>query len=96
MVLIAERRHWERRTLSATVLFKPVGMPGHPFRSGRMHDISDGGVSFDTDSPPSDGTTIDMFFKPHESAADQRVRGRVVWTRPADGGTYLVGVSFAA
>jgi len=90
-----ERRRWQRRSLDAIILFKPVEGPGGPFRSGKMRDISDGGVAFDTDDPPTEGALIDMFFKEHDNAADQRVRGRVAWLRPADPGTYSVGVSFA-
>ena len=34
------------------------------------------------------------FFKQHANAADQRVRGQVVWTRPGEVGVYCVGVRF--
>ena len=91
-----ERRQWQRRLLDATILFKPVEGPGGPFRSATMRDISDGGVAFETDDPPTEGVVIDMFFKEHDNAADQRVRGRVVWLRPTKPGMYSVGVSFAA
>lgn len=91
-----ERRQWSRRLLSTTILFKPVEAPGgNPFRSGQMRDVSDGGISFDTDAPPPDGALIDMFFKEHATAADRRVRGRVVWLRPGNDGLQIVGVSFA-
>ena len=90
-----ERRQFRRRSLSTTILFRPVEGPGgKAFRSAHMRDISDGGVAFDTEDPPAEGTVIDMFFKEHANAADQRVRGSVAWTRPASGGLYSVGVSF--
>jgi len=90
-----DRRQWQRRTLSTTVLFRSVeGNGGRTFRSGEMRDVSDGGVAFDTDDPPGDGELIDMFFKEHATAADQRVRGRVVWTRSGELGLFSVGVSF--
>jgi len=89
-----ERRLFQRRALSTTILFKAVSPASQQFRSGRMRDLSDGGVSFDTDAPPADGEVIDMFFKKHENAADTRVRGRVVWTRFI-GAMTAVGVSFA-
>ena len=92
----SERRQWRRRLFSTTILFKPVEGHSGPFRSGQLRDISDGGVSFDTDDPPADGSLVDMFFKEHATAADQRVRGRVVWTRPGEVGLYAVGVSFSA
>ncbi len=90
-----ERRQWERRTLSSTILFRPVGPGGHAFRSGQMRDISDGGVSFDTEDPPAEGQEIDMFFKAHANAADRRVRGRVAWVRPTPAKT-AVGVTYAS
>jgi hypothetical protein len=94
MVQIDERRRWQRRALSTTILFKTIeGAVRQPFRSGMMRDISDGGVSFDTEAPPTQGALIDMFFKEHENAADKRVRGRVVWTRSTETGM-LVGVSY--
>ena len=89
-----ERRQWERRSLDTTILFKPVEGLGGPFRSGQMRDLSDGGVAFDTDDPPAEGALVDMFFKEHATAADQRVRGRVVWVRPGQVGLHAVGVSF--
>jgi len=90
-----ERRQWVRRTLSATILFKAAENPGGAvFRSGQMRDISDGGVSFDTEDPPAEGSLVDMFFKEHAEAADRRVRGRVAWTRREESGMHSVGVSF--
>ena len=90
-----DRRQWQRRALSTTILFRLAeSSGGNPFRSGEMRDISDGGVAFDTDDPPVEGTLVDLFFKEHANAADQRVRGRVAWTRPGDTGFYNVGVSF--
>ena len=90
-----ERRKFQRRSLSTTILFKPVSPASQPFRTGRMRDLSDGGVSFDTDAPPADGELINMFFKKHDNAADTRVRGRVVWTRSV-GNAVAVGVSFSS
>ncbi len=96
MADIKERRQWERRSLDAIILFRAAEGPGgKKFRSGKMRDISEGGVSFDTDDPPAEGAVIDMFFKEHDNAADQRVRGRVVWKLTRDGGRCTVGVSFA-
>ena len=89
-----ERRQWQRRSLSTTILFRPAEGHVGPFRSGRMRDISDGGVSFDTDDPPTDGILVDMFFKEHDTSADRRVRGRVAWARPGAAGLYCIGVSF--
>jgi hypothetical protein len=96
MAIPSERRRWQRRSLSTTVLFRLVDGPGGPFRSAKMRDISDGGVAFDTDDPPSEGALIDMFFKEQSDAADRRVRGRVAWMKPSEGGLYNVGVSFTA
>jgi Tfp pilus assembly protein PilZ len=90
---VKERRQWRRRTLATTVLFRTVHAGG-PFRSGQMRDISQGGVAFDTDDPPFEGDVVDMFFKENALAADQRVRGRVVWVRSAESGMAGVGVSF--
>lgn len=90
-----ERRQFGRRALSTTILFKAVTAANQQFRSGQMRDLSDGGVSFDTDSPPAEGDMVDLFFKTHANAADTRVRGRVAWTRPL-GDVTAVGVSFAS
>jgi len=89
-----ERRRFERRSLSTTILFRAVDDAGGPFQSGQMRDISDGGVSFDTDDAPTEGAQVDLFFKMHANSADQRVRGEVVWTRPGEVGVYCVGVRF--
>lgn len=86
-----ERRKWQRNTLSTTILFRPT--TGGAFRSGKMRDISEGGVSFDTDTPPENGDTIDMFFKAHSDTADRRIRGRVVWVKTLPERT-SVGVSY--
>jgi hypothetical protein len=59
-----------------------------------MRDISDGGVAFDTDDPPEHETLVDMYFKEHDNAADQRVRGSVVWVQEQPGGRWSVGVGF--
>ena len=90
---VDDRRQWARRALDTTILFRPVDAGG-PFRSGMMRDISDGGVSFDTDDPPGKGDVVDMFFKEHESAADRRVRGEVAWVQPAQPGFTSVGIAF--
>jgi len=94
MLTKTNRRQWERRSLSTTVLFRKVDGPNGPFHSGTMRDVSDGGVSFDTDTPPADGDLLDLFFKAQSSAADQRVRGRVAWVRQAPTGGSSVGVGF--
>lgn len=91
---VKERRRFCRRSLNTTILFRPAEGPAGPFLMGSMRDVSDGGVSFDTDDAPSDGILVDLFFKEHASAADQRVRGRVAWVRPGDISAYTVGVSF--
>jgi Tfp pilus assembly protein PilZ len=90
---IDERRRGDRRVLDTTILFRPVEAGG-PFRSAMMRDISDGGVSFDTDDPPAKGDVVDMFFKEHEAAADRRIRGQVAWTQPAQPGFTSVGIAF--
>lgn len=89
-----ERRQFKRFALSTTILFKTVSPSSQQFRSGQIRDLSDGGVSFDTDAPPAQGEMIDMFFKKHADAADTRVRGRVVWARSL-GDKTAIGVSFA-
>lgn len=89
-----ERRDFHRRSLNTTILFRPVEAAGGSFRSGQMRDISDGGVSFDTDDPPTESSLVDMFFKEHTNAADRRVRGRVIWARPSQAGFYTIGVGF--
>lgn len=96
MSQVKERRRFERRSLSTTILFRPVDGPAGPFRSGQMRDISDGGVSFDTDDAPEEGAVVDMFFKRLANSADQRVRGRVAWVRPGDVSAYTIGVSFTS
>ena len=92
--IVKERRRFRRRSLNTTILFRPVDGPASPYLSGQMLDISDGGVSFDTDDAPEEGTLVDMFFKEHANAADRRVRGRVAWVRPGDISAYTVGVGF--
>lgn len=94
MLTKTNRRQWERRSLNTTVLFRKVNGPNGPFRSGTMRDVSDGGVSFDTDNPPAEGDLLDLFFKVQSSAADQRVRGRVAWKRPGPAGGSVIGVGF--
>ena len=94
MSQVKERRRFHRRSLSTTILFRPVEGPAGPFCSAQMRDISDGGVSFDTDDAPSEGIVVDMFFKQHANAADERVRGRVAWVRPGDVSAHTIGVSF--
>ncbi|MFH1732064.1 MAG: PilZ domain-containing protein [Planctomycetota bacterium] len=96
MSQVKERRRFERRSLSTTILFRPVDGPAGPFWSGQMRDISDGGVSFDTDDAPEEGAVVDMFFKQLANTADQRVRGRVAWVRPGDISAYTIGVSFTS
>jgi hypothetical protein len=91
---VKERRRFRRRSLSTTILFRAVEGPAGPFLTGQMCDVSDGGVSFDTDDAPADGALVDLFFKEHANAADQRVRGRVAWIRPGNISAYSVGVSF--
>jgi Tfp pilus assembly protein PilZ len=93
MANMSERRQWERRSLDITILFRPV-KSGGPFRSGSMRDISDGGVSFDTNEPPTRGESVDMFFKEHEASADRRVRGQVAWVQAGQPGFTTVGVAF--
>lgn len=93
---VKERRRFQRRSLSTTILFRPADGPAGPFRSGQMRDISDGGVSFDADDAPEEGAVVDMFFKQLADNADQRVRGRVAWIRPGDISAYTIGVSFTS
>ncbi|MFO7899581.1 MAG: PilZ domain-containing protein [Planctomycetota bacterium] len=92
MIGTKERRQWKRRSLDATVLYRLAG-EGGAFQTGQMRDLSEGGVSFDTDEPPAEGTLVDMFFKEHANDADRRVRGRVIWRRVGPG-LSAVGVSF--
>ncbi len=91
---VKERRRFCRRTLNTTILFRPAEGPTGPFLMGSMRDLSDGGVSFDTDDGLAEGALVDVFFKEHANAADQRVRGRVAWVRPGDISAYTVGVTF--
>ena len=93
-VKVKERRRFCRRSLNTTILFRPAEGQVGPFLTGSMRDISDGGVSFDTDDGLSEGASVDLFFKEHASASDRRVRGRVQWVRPGDISAYTVGVTF--
>ncbi len=91
---VKERRRFCRRSLNTTILFRPAEGGAGPFHSGSMRDISDGGVSFDTDDGLTEGAPVDLFFKEHANAADRRVRGRVAWIRPGDISAYTIGVTF--
>jgi hypothetical protein len=91
---VKERRRFCRHSLNTTILFRPAEGVLGPFRTGAMRDISDGGVSFDTDDGLTDGALVDLFFKEHANAADRRVRGRVAWIRPGDISAYTIGVTF--
>jgi len=87
------RRRFGRQEVDTTILFRPAESQGE-YLSGQMRNISDGGVAFDTADPPAEGDVIDLFFKRHANAADQRVRGQVVWARAVGVGSFAIGVSF--
>jgi len=92
MLRTKERRRWQRRSLDATILYRIAEDRG-AFRVGRLRDISDGGVSFDTDDPPPEGVLLDMFFKEHANDSDRHIKGRVVWLRNGPA-LSSVGISF--
>ena len=89
----AERRQWERRSLSATILFKPADGPGgNPFNSGQMRNISEGGVSFWSRHELDLGAVI--YLREFSSGKSQswipaRIKHRTMGLRG-----YLIGASF--
>jgi len=81
MLTTKERRVFEREKMSDTILFRPISdeTPRH-FRSGKIKDISPGGIMFETEVKLAKGDVIDVFFKRKVSQTDTVARAEVVRT----------------
>ena len=94
MLKLQERRAARRETMSETILFRRT-TPGtsRRFLSGHLHDISSGGISFETEARLQPGEVIDVFFKRQMAFTDTCARAEVVRTSSL-GARLEVGAKF--
>ena len=94
MLKVKDRRANEREIMSDTILFRLIG-PGKPrkFLSGLIQDVSEGGISFETEANLSEGDLIDIFFKRQIAHADTCARAEIMRTNNL-GACFEVGARF--
>jgi hypothetical protein len=94
MLRVKDRRAARREMMSETILFRTVG-PGksRKFLSGQIQDVSEGGISFETETSLAEGDLIDIFFKRQIAYADTCARAEIVRANNM-GACFEVGARF--
>jgi len=94
MLRVKERRAYDRESMSDTMLFR-MAAPGtsRQFLSGRLKDVSSGGILFETETKLAEGDVIDVFFKRQLAYADTCARAEIVRTSNL-GACFEVGAKF--
>ena len=93
-MLVRDRRANRRETISDIVLFRMVESgTSKEFLSGRIKDISSGGVLCDTETTLNEGDLIDIFFKRQTAHADTCARAAIVRVNNL-GARFEVGAKF--
>ena len=89
----AERRNDQRVSVSLPVTYQLLGAPTRSPYTGRVVDISAGGLRLICDRPVELGERVDVAVNLPARTIPYQLPGRVVWVKPASSGSEC-GVQF--